>query len=217
MTSVFDRRQILAGGGFVATALVGLVASRRAARATDRAPDPAVSAIQAFYDVLLGTMKQADVLGVEGRYEKLKAIVEATFDFPAMTQAAVGSTWSSIPEDTRTALITAFTRMTTATYAHNFDGYDGERFDVDPRARPRKEFLVVHSALVRPKQEPIEFDYLMHPVAGLTWKAVDIYYSGTVSQLAQRRSEFSAVLRARGPDGLVQRLNELGDQLLKGS
>jgi phospholipid transport system substrate-binding protein len=74
---------------------------------------------------------------------------------------------------------------------------------------------VVHSTLVRPHQESVVFDYLMHPVDA-TWKAVDIYYGGTVSQLAQRRSEFSAVLRTRGPDGLVQRLNELGDELLSG-
>jgi phospholipid transport system substrate-binding protein len=216
MVWVFDRRQIFARAGLALTALFGLMALPIAAQPTDGSLDPPSSVIDAFYKVLVDTMKQAKALGVKGRYEKMKAIVEATFDFPAMTEAAVGSAWSGIPAAARVALIDAFKRMTTATYAHNFDGYGGERFDVDPKARTRGQYQVVHSTLVRPKQESVGFDYLMHPVAS-TWKAVDIYYSGTVSQLAQRRSEFSAVLRSGGADDLLRRLNDLGDQLLKES
>jgi phospholipid transport system substrate-binding protein len=216
VASAFDRRHALARSGSAITAFLALMALPRDARSADAPLDSPASAIDAFYKVLLDTMKQAKALGVGGRYDKLKAIVEATFDFPAMTETAVGSAWSGIPDATRAALIDAFKRMTTATYAHNFDGYDGERFEVDPKARPRGGFQVVHSALIRPNQESVVFDYLMHPVAS-TWKAVDIYYSGTVSQLAQRRSEFSAVLRSGGADGLLQRLRNLGDQLLKES
>jgi phospholipid transport system substrate-binding protein len=214
MAGTLDRRQVLAGAR-AAALLIGVAALPVAARSSDGALSPPASAIDAFYKVLLETMKQAKTLGVKGRDEKLKAVVGATFDFPAMTQTAVGNTWSGIPADTRAALIEAFKRMTTATYAHNFDDYNGERFEVDPNTRPRRDFQVVHSTLVRANQEPVTFDYLMHQVDS-DWKAVDVYYSGTVSQLAQRRSEFSAVLRSRGADGLLQKLNELTDQLLKG-
>jgi phospholipid transport system substrate-binding protein len=214
MAVAFDRRTALIRGGVAAAVALGLGAFRSAPSAAVTPSSP-VSVIDGFYAVLLETMKQAKALGVKGRYEKLKQVVDATFDFPAMTQTAVGATWSSIPAGTQSALIEAFKRMTTATYANNFDGYNGEQFQVDPNARPRRDFQVVHSTMIRPNEEPVGFDYLMHQVAA-TWKAVDIYYSGTVSQLAQRRSEFSSVLRSRGPDGLLQRLNELTDQLLKG-
>jgi phospholipid transport system substrate-binding protein len=213
MAPQLDRRQYLIHGMVAATLFVALATVPAVARAADALPPPA-SAINAFYKTLLEAMKQAKALGVKGRYEKLKAVIDATFDFPAMTQTAVGNTWSGIPASKQTALIDAFDRMTTATYAHNFDDYNGERFEVDPNTRPRRDFQVVHSMMIRPNQEPVTFDYLMHQVNS-DWKAVDIYYSGTVSQLAQRRSEFAAVLRSRGADGLLQRLNELGDQLLK--
>lgn len=212
--AALDRRQALVRGAMAAALLVGFAVLPIVARSADSPLPPPVSAIDAFDEALLATMKQAKALGVKGRYEKLKAVVGATFDFPAMTQTAVGATWPEIPAAKQSALIEAFERMTAATYAHNFDDYNGERFEVDPHTRPRRDFQVVHSTMIRPNQEPVTFDYLMHQVNS-DWKAVDIYYSGTVSQLAQRRSEFAAVLRSRGPDGLLQRLNELSDQLLK--
>jgi phospholipid transport system substrate-binding protein len=41
-----------------------------------------------------------------------------------------------------------------------------------------------------------------------SWKAIDVYLSGTVSELAARRSEFAAVLQSQGADGLVQLIEQ---------
>jgi phospholipid transport system substrate-binding protein len=40
------------------------------------------------------------------------------------------------------------------------------------------------------------------------WQIIDVYLSGTISELATRRSEFSSVLRQRGPDALVALLQQ---------
>jgi phospholipid transport system substrate-binding protein len=40
------------------------------------------------------------------------------------------------------------------------------------------------------------------------WRLIDVYLSGTVSELATRRSEFSAVLRRGGPEALVDALQQ---------
>jgi phospholipid transport system substrate-binding protein len=37
---------------------------------------------------------------------------------------------------------------------------------------------------------------------------MDVYLSGTISELATRRSEFAAVLRQDGADGLVRALEQ---------
>ena len=42
--------------------------------------------------------------------------------------------------------------------------------------------------------------------SGSRWQVIDVYLSGTVSELATRRSEFSSVLRRGGPDALVELL-----------
>lgn len=208
------RRRVLVSGALVLVAgafPAALVQSADVAPPTSASP---VSVIESFYSVLLDTMKQAKTLGVQGRYDKLTPAVDAAFDFPTMTQMAVGRAWGGFPADQQAALIAAFKRMTTATYARNFDDYNGERFSVDPNIQSRNGLQVVRSTFEQPNKEPVAMDYPMHPVAN-GWKAVDVYYSGSISQLAQRRSEFSSILSARGAEGLLQRINELGDQLLK--
>ena len=79
--------------------------------------DPAVGPIRAFYDALLAAMKQADQLGVRGRYDKLAPVIRATFDLPAMTRIAVRSRLDRDPRRTADDTDREFTRMTIATYA----------------------------------------------------------------------------------------------------
>src|SRR5438552_1694795 len=79
--------------------------------------DPAATRINSFYDSLLGTMKQADQLGLKGRYDKLAPVVAKTYDLASMSKMAVGQSWSTLPPQQQASIVNAFTRMTTATYA----------------------------------------------------------------------------------------------------
>jgi len=176
--------------------------------------DPAAVPIRAFYDVLLAVMKQADQLGVRGRYDKLAPVIRSTFDLPAMTRIAVGPEWTAIPPDQQTALLDNFARMTIATYANRFDGWSGQSFEVDAEVLPRNNGRIVRTKLVRPKEEPVTLNYLMRG-AGDSWKVVDIYLSGTISELATQRSEFGAILKAGGPAALIESLRQQIDKLMK--
>ncbi|MET0217351.1 MAG: ABC transporter substrate-binding protein [Burkholderiales bacterium] len=176
--------------------------------------DPAVAPIRAFYDALLAAMKQADQLGVRGRYDKLAPVIRATFDLPAMTRIAVGPDWTAIPPEQQTALLDSFARMTIATYANRFDGYSGESFEVDPEVLSRNTGRIVRTKLLRPKEEPVTLNYLMRN-SGDTWKIVDIYLSGTISELATQRSEFGAILKSGGPAALIESLRQQIDKLMK--
>jgi phospholipid transport system substrate-binding protein len=202
------RRQALLG----ATALLAGFALPTCAAAAD--VDPAVAPIRAFYDALLAAMKQADQLGVRGRYDKLAPVIRATFDLPAMTRIAVGPEWTAIPPEQQTALQDSFARMTIATYANRFDGYSGQSFEVDPEILSRNTGRVVRTRLLRPKEEPVTLNYLMRG-SGDSWKIVDIYLSGTISELATQRSEFGAILKSGGPTALIESLRAQIDKLMK--
>ncbi|HLW13122.1 MAG TPA: ABC transporter substrate-binding protein [Casimicrobiaceae bacterium] len=170
--------------------------------------------IRAFYDALLDAMRRAKALGVHGRYDALAPVIRATFELAAMTRISVGPRWNSIPPEQQQALIDGFTRMTIATYASRFDGYSGERFEVDPAVETRKTGSVVHTRLVQSNGEPIAINYLMrHSAAG--WQVVDVYLTGVISELATRRSEFGAILDAGGPAKLIDTLKRQTDQLLR--
>jgi phospholipid transport system substrate-binding protein len=170
--------------------------------------------IRTFYDALLDAMRRAKALGVHGRYDALAPVIRATFDLAAMTRISVGPRWNSIPPEQQTALIDGFTRMTIATYASRFDGYSGERFEVDPAVETRKTGSVVHTRLVQSNGEPIAINYLMRRSAA-GWKVVDVYLTGAISELATRRSEFGAILDAGGPTKLIDSLKQQTDQLLQ--
>jgi phospholipid transport system substrate-binding protein len=151
---------------------------------------------------------------VQGRYDKLAPVIRATFDLDAMTRIAVGPEWTAIPPEQQKALLDSFARMTIATYANRFDGYSGESFEVDPETVSRNTGRIVRSRLLRPKEDPVTLNYLMRG-SGDTWKIVDIYLSGTISELATQRSEFGAILKAGGPAALIQSLRQQIDKLMK--
>ena len=191
--------------------LLGLAA--RPTRGQGDGEDPATSRIRGFYDSLLAVMKQADRLGIEGRYKKLAPVIGATFDLAAMTRIAVGPEWNTISPQLQSELVESFSRMIIATYANRFDGYSGERFEVEPRSEARSSGRIVHTKLLPSTGEPITLNYLMRG-SGDSWKIVDVYLTGTISELATRRSEFSVILKAGGPAALVDSLRQQADKQL---
>jgi phospholipid transport system substrate-binding protein len=202
------RRQALLGA---AAMLVGVALP---ARGQDRDVDPATVPIRTFYDALLASMKQADQLGLRGRYDKLAPVIRSTFDLAAMTRIAVGPDWNAIPPDQQAALLDSFARMTIATYANRFAGYSGQSFEIDPEVQPRNTGRIVRTKLLRPPEEPVTLNYLMH-ASGDTWKIVDVYLSGTISELATQRSEFTAILKSGGPGALIESLRQQVERLMR--
>ena len=174
--------------------------------------DPAVAQVQGFYDVLVAQMKKGGP--AKARYDMLRPAVEKAFDLPGMTAVAVGPSWASLPAADQKALIDAFERMTVANYVKNFDSFRGEQFTVDPAsvARPPSPDKLVKSTLKAGK-DTIPFNYRMRQVNG-DWRVFDIYLNGTISQMAQKRSDFAATFASGGAKGLTQRINALADQQL---
>jgi phospholipid transport system substrate-binding protein len=173
--------------------------------------DPAAATVQGFYDALVASMKSGGT--AKSRYEKLKPAVEQAFDISGMTALSVGPSWPSIPAADQKALTDAFERMTIANYAGNFDSYSGEKFIVDPAVIARGSEKLVKSTLKPTSGAAIPFNYRVHEVNG-AWKIVDVYLNGNISQLAQKRSDFGATLKASGPQGLAKKIDALADQTL---
>ena len=180
-----------------------------------QAADPAVTTIDGFNDSLLGAMKQAKSLGVQGRYKELAPAVERAFDMPTMTRFAVGPKWSSLTSQDQDALIKAFTRLSAANYAHSFDDYDGQKFVIDPKVDTRGPDKLVRTHMVSPHDKPVEFTYRMRQAADGRWKIIDVYFNSSISELATRRSDFSSTMNSGGAPALVKKIDVLADKQLK--
>ena len=194
-------------------AAVALALTVQAPIARAAAADPAAARIEAFDASLIDTMKAGPALGAKGRYRKLTPAVGEAFDLPVMTRFAVGPAWATMSESDRQALIRAFTRLTVASYAHNFDRFGGERFDIDAKVETRGPDKIVQSHLTPAGGKTVALTYRMRQSAG-GWKIVDVYY-GAISQLTTRRSDFAAPLAAGGAKGLLAHLAATSDKLLQ--
>jgi phospholipid transport system substrate-binding protein len=190
-------RRALFAAVLAATAPLSLSAAEASPNAT----------ISAFYDVLLATMKVGPNVGFSGRSERLAPAIRRAFDLPLMTRLTVGPQWTSLTAGQQQQLVVAFSDFSIATYASRFDDYSGERFEVDPSSTSTSNGIIVHTRLIKTDGAPVPIDYLMRDADG-SWQIIDVYLSGTVSELATRRSEFSAILRRGGADALVDVLQK---------
>jgi phospholipid transport system substrate-binding protein len=178
--------------------------------------DPAAERIQSFYAALIDTMKRGPELGMQGRYHALEPAVDSTFDIPAMIQFIVGPGWANTNEHDKTALIAAFRRMTIANYAANFTKFGGEQFNVEPNVQSRGPDKLVQTTLVPAGDKPVPLNYRMRNTSG-SWKVIDVFLEGYVSELSTRRSDFSATLASGGAPALIAKINQLADSLLNES
>jgi len=173
----------------------------------------AVATIDRFHAALLDVMRRGPQLDGAGRYRALAPAIDQALNLPLMTQVAVGARWSNLSAEQQAKLVDAFRRFTIATYASNFDSYDGQRFETSANPRPIAGGVVVATRLVSGKDTPVQLDYVMRETNG-AWRVVDVFAQGTISELARRRSEFTAILSRDGADGLVDRLAEKAQSLI---
>ena len=176
------------------------------------AADQPQAQISAFNNTLVSVMKNAKALGFQGRYAELKPAVEQTLDIPTMARIAAGPAWAGMTEAQRDAIIQAFTRLTIASYAHNFDGWNGEHFTLEPNVETRGQDKVVQTRIVSKGGDSVTLAYRMRQIGG-AWKVIDIYYNGSISELTTRRSDFQATLAAGGPKALAEHLNAQAEKL----
>ena len=167
--------------------------------------------VQGLYDALLGTMKNGRTLGQSGRFTQLEPVIRRSFDIPAMARLSVGPTWANLSEAQRGQLIESFGRYISAIYADRFDNYAGQKLQVTGE-QPSADGVMVKSQIVKANGEPVKVDYMMRH-SGDSWLISDIYLDGAISEVATRRSEFGAILKNDGVDGLIAALNRKADLL----
>jgi phospholipid transport system substrate-binding protein len=181
------------------------------ANSTDVANDPAAIQVQRLDTSLLESMRAGSKLAFTDRYKKLAPVIEQIFDLPLMTRIAVGPGWTNFSAEQQQAATAAFTRLTIASYAHNFREFAGEKFDDNILSRGTDK--IVQTKMISPHDAPAGLVYRLRESGGV-WKIIDVYYDG-VSELTMRRSDFTAAVAAGGAPVLMTHLNQLIDDLTK--
>jgi phospholipid transport system substrate-binding protein len=159
---------------------------------------------------VLDAVKQDKALQAGDRQKALQLAEEKILphvDFDEATRLAVGRAWQQASPEQRQRLVAEFKAMLVRTYASAIDTYRGQTVKVLPvRMKPDDTEVTVRNQYIKPGERPVVIEYAMHRT-GDGWKVFDIVVEG-VSLVLTYRSEFDAVVRQEGVDGLIRRLAE---------
>jgi phospholipid transport system substrate-binding protein len=126
-------------------------------------------------------------------------------DFEEATRLAVGRAWSQASPEQKKKLIAEFRNMLVRTYSSAIQAYEGQQMKVLPlRMKPGETDVTVRNQFIRSGQQPVSLDYSMRKT-DQGWKIYDIVVEG-ISLVLTYRSEFDAVVKQDGIDGLIKRL-----------
>ncbi|HEY5899240.1 MAG TPA: ABC transporter substrate-binding protein [Burkholderiales bacterium] len=176
-----------------------------AAAQQNLAPDQLV---QKITDEVLAAVKSDKDLAAGDKHKAVKLAEEKVLpyiDFEHATQLAVGRAWKQATPEQRKKIVTEFRNMLVRTYSNAIGAYQGQTLKVLPsRGKQDPEDTTVRTQFVRPGGQPLPIDFQMRQT-GEGWKVYDITVEG-VSLVLTYRSEFDAVVKQEGIDGLIKRL-----------
>ncbi|WP_457107201.1 MlaC/ttg2D family ABC transporter substrate-binding protein [Methylobacterium sp. P5_C11] len=173
------------------------------------ADDPAVQTVRDLYAAFSAAVKDGPG-PLPARVEAVGPAIEKAFDFPVMTRLAVGAKWSSFTPEQQAAVIDAFKRSLTITYANRLARAAGGKFDVTPKVEERGAQRVVPTRVTAADGDDSAVDFVVNAENRIQ----DVLLNGDVSEIAAQRNALSAPLKSGGADGVVKFLRARADGML---
>jgi phospholipid transport system substrate-binding protein len=175
--------------------------------AQDIAPDQLVVKITVE---VLAAIRTDQQLAAGDKQKAIKLAEEKVLpyiDFEEATRLAVGRAWARASPEQRERLVGEFRKMLVRTYANAVGAYRGQTLKVLPWRGSKdaaSDEATVHTQYIRSSGRPLPVDFAMRKT-DTGWKVYDFIVEG-VSLVITYRSEFDAVVKQEGIDGLIKRL-----------
>jgi phospholipid transport system substrate-binding protein len=166
--------------------------------------------VQKITDDVLAAVKSDKELAAGDKQKAVKVAEEKVLpyvDFEYSTRLAVGRAWRQASPEQRQRLVSEFRNMLVRTYSNSISAYEGQTLKVLPsrgKGDNGADEATVRTQFVRAGGQPLPIDFQMHK-AGSAWKVYDIVVEG-VSLVLTYRSEFDAIVKQQGIDGLIKAL-----------
>jgi len=136
------------------------------------------------------------------RQAAILAVLQASFDMPAMGRSALGTHWNQATEEERMRFLKAVSSAEARAYSERFGQYAGQTLTVGKVLQRANGASIVESKLNQATGQPIKIDW---EVRGD--RITDVKVEG-VSMVMTRRSDFNSYIQNNGGkvDALVQEL-----------
>jgi len=168
--------------------------------------------VQKVTEEVLTAIRSDKQLAAGDKQKALKLAEEKVLPYIACEEAtrlAVGGAWPQATPEQRKQLVAEFRNMLVRTYSNAIETYEGQTLKVLPSRggkQDAKDEATVRAQFVRAGGKPLPIEFQMRK-KGDTWKVFDIAVEG-ISLVITYRSEFDAVVKQEGVDGLIKRLTQ---------
>ncbi|MEK6805659.1 MAG: ABC transporter substrate-binding protein [Pseudomonadota bacterium] len=185
----------------LALSLASLSATAGAANASSPA-----GVIDHFHETLIAGMQGGNELGCKGRAEKLKPVIDQTYDIPFLAEKVLRRDWGKLSAKQRKQFTHTLHDLVITTYAFEFSSFNDETFETLKTQDMSQGRKLVRTRLQIPGDPAVSFDYLLQKRGG-QWRVVNVITEG-ISDLAVRAQQYSQALKERGFNGMISWLRE---------
>ena len=186
--------------------ILGLAGVLLAGAAIAAEPSAPVKVIETMHAGMLEVMRTAATTTFEERAAKLEPVIETAYDLDFMGRKSLGKSFDVLSPEDQKRWLELFHTFMVANYAGRFTSFSGQKFETLGEEPAAQDTVLVRTRLVDPGKENVDLAYRMRQQDG-AWKVIDVYLKGTVSELALRRSDFTAILDREGFPALIANLD----------
>ncbi len=141
---------------------------------------------------------------LEEREARVRTLLNKSFDFKKIGRFVLGRAWRRASSEQKAEYLKLFTEFVLRTYTSRLGGYSGQSFKVVKTAPLGKRDVLVTTEIGRPGAPPLLCGWRVRGSEG-NYKILDVMVEG-ISMIATQRSEFAALVRRNGVDGLIETL-----------
>ena len=188
-----------------AAALLGLVLSGTTLLVS-AADDPA-AVVRDTAERVLDSLRsdRARYQDDQALFQLVRDVVFPRLDRERTAQWVLGANWRTATPAQREQFIAEFSDLLLRTYGTALRQYDSEKLNYLPAQVPAgADRVTVRTEIIRPDGPKVSVDYLLTNRSG-EWKVYDVIIEN-VSLVVTYRSEYSAIIKRDGMDGLLKQL-----------
>lgn len=188
----------------VLIALLSIALSQSAFAAGQTSPDAAKEFIQRLGNEAVKLLADKQ-LPLAQREAKIRRLLRGNFDFRTIGQFVLGRSWRQATPEQRADYLSLFSEFVLRTYARRIGGYANDAFEITDASPLGRSDAIVVTAIAQPAGPSIRAGWRVRNVGNNDYKIIDVMVE-KVSMAATQRSEYDAIVRQRGVDGLIEML-----------
>jgi phospholipid transport system substrate-binding protein len=150
------------------------------------------------------TLLQDKGLDQATRREEMRKVINARFDFRAMSQRTLATNWKKASKEQKQEFVQLFSKLIENTYIGRIEAYTDEKVDYPGEKVKGKKAVVETLILTASADIPVNYKvYLKND----EWRVYDVIIEG-ISLISNYRSSYQEIVNKEGFDGLITRMKD---------